>query len=152
LKIRPTAICVIRRCAGDASELLLLEGFDRAKQEAFLRPLGGGIEFGERSQDAVVREIREELGARIVSPRLLGVLENIFTFEARDHHEVVFVYEAELEDRSLLEKDALPAFEADGSPIKTVWRSLASIEREGPRLVPTGLLELLLKPAVGPNG
>lgn len=31
------------------------------------------MEFGETSQDARIREVREELGAELTEPRLLGV-------------------------------------------------------------------------------
>ena len=51
---------------------------DTVKGSAFARPLGGGIDFGETSQDAIVREIREELGAELTDARLLGIVENIF--------------------------------------------------------------------------
>lgn len=35
----------------------------------YYRPLGGTIEFGERSADTVVREFREELGAEVTVVR-----------------------------------------------------------------------------------
>ncbi|WP_072482389.1 NUDIX domain-containing protein [Amycolatopsis australiensis] len=58
--IRPIVLGVIRR--GDA--LLVFEGRDDVKGETCYRPLGGGIEHGERSEDALRREFREELRAR----------------------------------------------------------------------------------------
>jgi len=56
--IRPIAICVIRR----RDEILVFESRDTVKNETFYRPLGGGINFGEHSKDAVRREIFEEIG------------------------------------------------------------------------------------------
>ena len=41
--------------------LLCAEGYDTVKQQTFFRPLGGGVEFGERAELAAVRELREEL-------------------------------------------------------------------------------------------
>ncbi len=67
-RIRPTAICVLRR--GD--ELLVYEGYEPVRQFGYARPLGGGIDLGETSAAAVVREIREELGAEITDIALLG--------------------------------------------------------------------------------
>ena len=38
---------------------------------------GGKVEFGERVEDAVVREIGEEIGVRIALQRLIGIVETI---------------------------------------------------------------------------
>ncbi len=64
----------------------------------FHRLVGGSVELGERSVDAMVREIGEELGTTLREPRLLGVLENQFVFEGEPGHEIVFVYAGELAD------------------------------------------------------
>ena len=86
--IRPISICVLRR--GD--EILVMEARDESRDLTFYRPLGGGIEFGERSDDAVKRELQEEIGAELDELRLLTVLENLFEFEGKAWHEIVFVY------------------------------------------------------------
>ena len=138
-KIRPIAICVIRR----GHELLVFEGYDSVDKGVYYRPLGGGVDFGEHSRATVIREIQEEIGAEIVAPRLLGVLENVFVFEGERRHEIIFVYEATLADRSLLDQESPRGFEANGAPMKICWKSLAAIEREGARLVPDGLAALI---------
>ena len=58
-RIRPIALCLFRH----AGRILVGNAYDAVKQEHYCRPLGGGIEFGERGAEAIVREIREELGA-----------------------------------------------------------------------------------------
>jgi NADH pyrophosphatase NudC (nudix superfamily) len=60
-QIRPIVICVFR----NEDKLFVTEGYDYYKNEIFYRPLGGAVEFGERSQDSIVREIREEADADI---------------------------------------------------------------------------------------
>jgi 8-oxo-dGTP pyrophosphatase MutT (NUDIX family) len=60
-RIRPLAICVFR----NEDRILVNEGYDPVKQEAFYRPLGGGIEFGESSMDTVCRELMEELNVDV---------------------------------------------------------------------------------------
>jgi ADP-ribose pyrophosphatase YjhB (NUDIX family) len=137
-RIRPLAICVFRH----AGRILVFEGYDRVKGQLFCRPLGGGIEFGERSADAVAREIREELRAEVTDLRLLGVLENVFTYEGKPGHEVVFVYDARFADTSLYEQEVLIAHEGD-DPFRAVWKSLSEFGSGGPPLYPDGLLELL---------
>ena len=52
--------------------LLVFRGDDPARDVVFYRPLGGGVEFGERSADAFVREMREELGAELTGNPLPG--------------------------------------------------------------------------------
>ena len=65
----------------------------------FYRPPGGGIEFGEHSREAVVRELREEFALAIDRDdlTLLGVAENAFEFRGDAHHEICFIYEAVVE-------------------------------------------------------
>jgi hypothetical protein len=43
-QIRPIALCVFH----NNNRILVFEGYDKAKDEIFYRPLGGGIEFGEK--------------------------------------------------------------------------------------------------------
>jgi 8-oxo-dGTP pyrophosphatase MutT (NUDIX family) len=136
--IRPIALCVFRR--GD--DVLVAEGYDRVKEELFYRPLGGGIEFGEHSEAAVVREIREELGAEIEGVTLLGTLENLFTYQGRHQHEIVQVYQGDLGDQSIYESAELTGREDDGSTFRAVWMPLSEF-RCGTPLYPDGLLELL---------
>lgn len=70
-------------------------GRDETKQPAtFHRLLGGHVEFGERSADAVVREISEELNAGLAEVTLLGVIENVYSYAGTPGHEIVVVYAA----------------------------------------------------------
>lgn len=138
-RIRPIAICIVRR----GEELLVFEAHDSSKNETFYRPLGGGIEFGEYGHQAVRREIREELAVELVDLRYLGVLENIFTFESRACHELVFVYEARLADANAYAVDELAGYEDSGAPFKVVWAPLFQFRSGAAPLYPDGLLALL---------
>lgn len=90
--IRPLAVTVVRK----GNEVLGMECFDIKKNQIFYRLLGGGIEFGETAEEAVVREWKEELGLDIKIISQLGVEENIFIFEGNPGHEIVFFFEVEL--------------------------------------------------------
>jgi len=146
-RIRPIAICLVRRdnhILVRDNHILVLEDQDPVKGDRFCRPLGGAVEFGEQSRDAVVREIREELGAELEDVRLVGVLESLFTYLGRPGHEIVFVYDATLADRALYERDTLSGYEAEvDMRFAARWMSLGEMERRGLRLVPEGLAELL---------
>jgi ADP-ribose pyrophosphatase YjhB (NUDIX family) len=139
--IRVIAICVFR----DGNRILIAEGVDDVNRSRFARPLGGAVEEGETSRQAVVREIREELGQNVIELRLLGVLENIFEHRGRPAHEVVFVYDGRLEDASLYDVPEIPMCEAGWSS-QAKWRGLDSSDSDCP-LVPEGLLALLTQHA-----
>jgi len=138
-KIRPIAICVCR----DGERILVAELFDRKKDQTFYRPLGGTIEFGERGEAAVRREMREEIAAELSEVRYLGMLENIFTYESRRGHEIMLVYDACLSDPRFYEEESIQGDE-EGNPFKAVWKRLEEFGPGKPPLYPDGLLEMLV--------
>lgn len=56
---------------------------------------GGRVEVGERSEQALVREVEEELGVRVSIGELLWVAENFFGL-APLYHELGFYYQVAL--------------------------------------------------------
>lgn len=80
---------------------------------------GGHIEFGETGAVALVREIKEELGADSRAGRLLGVVENSFLQHGKPHSEINLVYELEL--LNLSELSALEDWiEFEWCPVESV--------------------------------
>jgi ADP-ribose pyrophosphatase YjhB (NUDIX family) len=98
------------------------------------------VEPGERSVDAVVREIGEELGTALGEPRLLGVLENIFDSVSPTGHEVVFVYAGELADPGIVPPGG-GWFQDNGERMFVEWRAVDDSGHELP-LYPGGAGEL----------
>jgi len=137
-RIRPIAICAFRH--GD--RILVVEGHDSAQAQTFYRPLGGGIEFGETGAMALIREIREEIGAEVSNLQYLGTLENIFTYNGAAHHEIVLVYDGKFADATLYSTSFITGAESDGSAMRALWRSIESFSPQSP-LYPDGLLDLL---------
>lgn len=137
--IRVISICIVRR----EDQILVFEGYDHVKDQTFFRPLGGGIEFGESSLEALKREFREEIGAELKNLRYLATLENIFEVYGTPGHEVIFVYAGELAEPTLYEKEIIIGFEDNGDRFKALWRSLDTFRSGRYPLYPTGLLELL---------
>ncbi|MEM6838494.1 MAG: NUDIX hydrolase [Cyanobacteria bacterium P01_C01_bin.120] len=137
-RIRSIAICIIRQ--GD--RLLLHEGVDSVKGIRFGRPLGGGIEFGEHSRDAAIREIREELGAEMAEVEQVGMVESIYMYEGEPGHELVFVYRGRFVDESLYDRPSLMVTEGK-RVFEAHWRSLDELRSGDILLVPEGLWQFL---------
>jgi 8-oxo-dGTP pyrophosphatase MutT (NUDIX family) len=139
-QIRPLAICAFQR----NNHILVAEGHDPVKNQQFYRPLGGGIEFGERSEDTIRRELKEEIDADVAELYYVGTLENIFTFNGIPGHEIVMVYDGTLIESRLYEQTLIVGKEVDiDQAFNIVWKSLAEFESGASILYPTGLVELL---------
>jgi len=139
-KTRPLAICIFRY----NNHILVAEGYDLVKKESFYRPLGGGIEFGEHSEQTIHRELLEEIGAEVGELKYLGTFENIFVFNRIPGHEIVLVYDGVLKDSRLYEQAEIVGHEADiNKPFKVVWKRISEFVEEKSTLYPSGLLELM---------
>jgi len=140
-RIRPLALALIRHPR--EGRLLLGNGRDPDRGEEFLRPLGGGIDFGEASAETLVREIREELDLAIEIVARRAVFENIFEYAGRRHHEIVFVHEARFRDPRAYEQEAYPV--RDDPETTGRWYAPEQLRpRGGTHIVyPEGLLDVL---------
>ena len=125
------AMCIFRK--GD--KLLFSRGYDEVKKEAFLRPLGGHVEFGERGDETVRREMQEELGCDAQNVQFLSALENIFVYNGKQQHEIILVYRGELVDKTLYEKDSFTFMEGE-CKAEARWFSKADIEKENVPVYP----------------
>jgi ADP-ribose pyrophosphatase YjhB (NUDIX family) len=141
-RIRPIVIGIFWR----EDAILVFESREPdSRGRIFYRPLGGSIEFGEYGHEALARELREEIGAEIKNTRYLGLRENLFRAENGERaHEIVLVYEAELEDEALYQKDEMLVTEDSGATFMAYWKPLAFFQRGLAPLYPNGLLEMLL--------
>ncbi len=122
-RVRTLALAVLLH----RDHILCAQGYDEVKGETFYRPLGGGIEFGERAADAAVRELREEIGREVVTRELLGVTENLFVFNGAHGHEVCFEFIAEFAEGAE-PADLGPMVCAEGGrPFTACWLPLAEV-------------------------
>lgn len=138
-RVRPIAICVFRR----DDFILVAEGYDPRKEQIFYRPIGGAIEFGERSDQTLTREIKEEINAEITNLKYLRTIENIFTYDGQMGHEIVLIYVGEFVDKSFYNETVIIGKEDDGSEFQAVWKPLTEFRKKQIPLYPSGLLELL---------
>jgi len=138
--IRVIAICLF--CSKD--QILVFEAFDSVKGTPFYRPLGGAVEPGETTEQALIREIREELGQEITDLKLLSVIENLFTYEGSPGHEIVFVYDGIFADPAFYDQESITVYEDNGDVLQASWKSLEFFD-EFHRLVPEELVPFLAK-------
>jgi len=143
-RIRPLVLVITRRDSDGG--YLLMEGYDRVKEEHFLRPLGGGIEFDETGEVAIRREMMEEIDAELVDLRFVKVFENIFVLDGKPGHEIILMYRADLADESQYEVERFEFSDGKNNEdrVTAVWRTVEFI-RAHPEvpLYPEGLIDLL---------
>jgi 8-oxo-dGTP pyrophosphatase MutT (NUDIX family) len=124
--------------------LLATEVRDAAGRLKGVCPLGGGVAFGERWADALVREFREELGVEIEIAGPPVVLENLYVHNGAPGHEIVFVAEVAFPPDAFPGQDHIRFAEADGTPCIARWYDPADLDRDGGlKLFPDGLKALL---------
>jgi len=90
---------IVRGVIRERNQILVCKRKDR---DYYFLP-GGHIEFGEKSEDALIRELNEELNISIKHFSFIGVVENVFKEDDEIHHEVNLVFEVltnKAEDKS----------------------------------------------------
>ncbi|GGJ46283.1 NUDIX hydrolase [Deinococcus roseus] len=106
----------------------------------FCRALGGGIEHGEHSRDALKREFMEELGAEIEILEFLGVIEDIFQWNGKTEHQISFNYRIRFTNPVFYEQRS---FKVLDDSITAFWKPIADFQK-GLKLYPTGILEQII--------
>ena len=115
-EIRVLALGLIR----DGNRIFLSQGYDPVKQQTFYRAMGGGVNFGELSRDALQREFQEEIQAELTNIQYLGCLENLFNYNGQQGHEILQVYQCDFVDPKFYQLDQLVF--AEGKRKKTaLW-------------------------------
>lgn len=64
----------------------------RLKTDDFWTFIGGKIQFGESSEQAVLREVKEETGAELQIDKTIALIENFFHLRGKDWHQYIFFY------------------------------------------------------------
>jgi 8-oxo-dGTP pyrophosphatase MutT (NUDIX family) len=69
------------------------------EDDFFVLP-GGRVDVREPAEEALAREMREELECEVTVGRLLYVLDNLFTHQGIEHHELGLIFEITLPEGS----------------------------------------------------
>ena len=97
--------------------MFVSEGYDEIKQSYFYRALGGGIDFGESSEDALRREFQEELQAELTNIKLIDCVENLFVYNGKPGHEIIFLYQCDFVDSKFYEAEEISFIEGSDTHI-----------------------------------
>lgn len=135
-EIRPIVLGVVRK----GNKLLVSKGYDKSKNQEFYRCLGGGIEFLERSEDALKREFKEEINIEIELGDFLGISENIFNYKGKDAHELILFYEAYINDKDYQQKYDLVD---DNIETEAVWVDIDKFKNKELILYPAQIFNYL---------
>jgi ADP-ribose pyrophosphatase YjhB (NUDIX family) len=83
---------------------------------------GGGIDFGEAPEDALIREFREETGLEVDNPQLIGVSSDVRRRDNSDKiHTVRIIFSVDLAGGEL-------HHEVHGTTDHAAWFNLSDLE------------------------
>lgn len=126
----------------DGTRTFVSEGYDPIKQRTFYRALGGGVDFGETSLEALQREFQEEIQATLTNIRYLCCIENLFTFNGQAGHEIIQLYQCDFADPKFYQLDELTFNEGDRAK-KALWIDIDKAKAGHLPLVPEEFLAYL---------
>lgn len=135
-EIRVLALGIIR----DGARVFISEGYDPVKQQTFYRAMGGGVDFGETSLAALQREFQEEIQAELTNIKYLGCTENLFTFNGKQGHEVLFIYQCDFVDPKLYQLSELTFAEGQRKK-RALWVEIERFKSQELKLVPEQFFE-----------
>ena len=121
--------------------LFVVKLHDKVKGDDYYRSIGGNVEFGETTRQALLREVKEELGTglRVTGEPLIS--ENLFICDGQQGHEIVYLYPSQFIDESFSQHVHHPLVEADGTLYEATWIELERFLNGELRLVPDSRLE-----------
>lgn len=132
------SICIVIH----GNKLLVSKDFDKVKKDYYFRPLGGSIDFREKSDVTVKREFMEELGVTLINLRYFGVTENIFTMDGEDYHEIDFIYGGDIKEKEIYDKKEIEFFEG-GKTALAMWVDYEEFTSRRLRLVPEEIFKFI---------
>lgn len=137
-EIRVLALGIIQ----DGDRIFISQGYDPVKQTTFYRAMGGGVDFGETSLEALKREFQEEIQAELTNIKYLGCQENLFVFNGNQGHEILQIFKCDFVDQKFYQLESLTF--AEGDREKTaLWVNIERFKSGELLLVPEEFLDFI---------
>ena len=89
----------------------------------FANLIGGRVQLGENTIDAIKREMKEEIGVDVKKQKLILIAENFFQWQGKKVHEMLFVYQVELAKKYLKQLDRFNILDHDNQHVEWVEKS-----------------------------
>lgn len=137
-KIRFLALGVVKK----DDNIFLSQGFDPVKNLTFYRALGGGVDFGEPSIEALKREFREEIQAELTNIKYLGCIESIFNYNNQKGHEIIQLYNCDFVEDKFYQLEQITFKEKDRKK-NALWVSIDKCKSGELLVVPDKFLEFI---------
>jgi 8-oxo-dGTP diphosphatase len=125
------------------NKLLVFEVLDDQGSLKGWCPIGGGIEFGEKAEEALIREINEELKCNVTITGKPIVCENIFEHHGSTGHEIIFAFPIKLSDQNIYSNTRFQIREERGSTHWVEWIPIERFEKSESILFPWILINKL---------
>ena len=130
--------CIIEH----TNKVLLCKCFDQINKVVYYILPGGGIQQEERSEEAVRREIREELGSELQDLIFLKEFINDYEENGVKKEQTIFLFKGSVVDQSLYLQNNFPLF--DHPSISAEWILIDDVLNNRIILHPSGIKELFI--------
>ena len=103
---------------------------------------GGRVQIGEQTKDAIVRELKEEIGSEIEILKDVSFLENFFDVPELKYHEILLTFEGKFKDESLYLKEKFEPMEDEKKgKLEFCWKDINSLSNQN--FVPNKLISVI---------
>ena len=137
-RIRPISISIIR----NDDKILVYQREDDVTKEKFYRLVGGCIEFGESSKDALKREFQEELSLDLLDIQFIESFESIFEFNDSKMHEIVYLFDSKFKDKTVYTKEVISGLEGE-RVFKAIWLPISIFKEKKETIYPEEIINYL---------
>ncbi len=138
-RIRPIALGLIEY----EGHIFVSKSEDPKTHEPFYRFLGGGIDFGETSEAALMREFLEEVDAELTAVEYITCLDNIFVYNGKPKHELIQLFRAQFADPKFCQVRETFRFVEGDRIDRALWIETSRVLSGEYRLVPASCHQYL---------